>query len=638
VTLPTYRDYAEAIQNPHVSFKDQRLAVGQAALTKLGTPQASTGGFAIAFQLKSGGRAWAVRCFTHDSADLAGRYQAISSFLGSAPRTGFVPVEYLEQGVRVAGQWWPVTVMPWVQGTALNEWVQGHLGASAALISLRTRFAALVEQLEQSAVAHGDLQHGNVVIGPSGDLTLIDYDGMYVPALSGTKMPEGGQPNYQHPDRSKAAFGPGLDRFSAAVIWSALEVLSEDSRFWAKYDNGENLLFRADDFARPSDSAILADLRAHHSLAHVAERITRLAQAPVDRLPTLADVVAGRLPTVTRRPSTPLDPGISILPYQVVDLRRGDPAAFEGERLYLVGEVLGLIKGTTKYGDPYVFVRLGARGHEWMKIVVWSNVLYPLGWGAKGPLPKVGDVVGVTGFLTRFRGELQIELERPALFEALRDDEVQRATGSRWASAPPSSLRLTHPRVGDLVRHQVFGLGSVTGVKHDAVTIDFQKAGAKSIQYTKFYLELVQPAQRSGPGHGTGANVHTPPKVTPPPATPSKPTPPIGPASPGSADLGRTDADALNRLYGSTTGSSAPGLPGGSTPTPIRTSGAPKAAPQSPPAAPRDARPYLAAGALAALVAALAANLVAGPEAGVAAGAAAAIGSAAIAWSKIRSS
>ena len=37
-------------------------------------------------------------------------------------------------------------------------------------------------------MAHADLQHGNVILVPKGDqlaLKLIDYDGMYVPALAG---------------------------------------------------------------------------------------------------------------------------------------------------------------------------------------------------------------------------------------------------------------------------------------------------------------------------------------------------------------------------------------------------------------------------------------------------------------------
>jgi thiamine kinase-like enzyme len=36
--------------------------------------------------------------------------------------------------------------------------------------------------LNRAGVAHGDLQHGNILVA-NGKPKLIDYDGMYVPAL-----------------------------------------------------------------------------------------------------------------------------------------------------------------------------------------------------------------------------------------------------------------------------------------------------------------------------------------------------------------------------------------------------------------------------------------------------------------------
>ena len=562
MTLPTYRDYAEAVQNPGFSFQDQRLKSAQVVTTMLGTPQASTGGFAIAFQLRNGTHAWAVRCFTHDSADLGGRYGAISAFIRGGARPEFVEVDYLDDGVLVGGRWWPVTVMPWVRGMALNEWVQAHLGVAGALTSLRGRFGTLVARLEAHGAAHGDLQHGNVIVQQDGALTLIDYDGMFVPALAGRKMPEDGQPNYQHPQRPKASFGPGLDRFSAAVIWSALEVLDADPSYWLRYDNGENLLFRADDFARPEASTLIAELKGNAALAHVADRVARLSRAPIDRVPGLEDVIAGRLPTVVRRePETTADIA-GLLPYQVVDLRRGDPSAFEGERVFLVGETRELVWGRTRFGDPYVFVPLGAAGRTLVKLVIWSNVLGPLGWNpAAGP--RLGQVVGVTGMLTRYRGELQLELERPALFETLRSERVVTILGSPWSAPPPAKLRVTHPRIGDFVRHSIHGTGRVVGVKHDTVSIDFS-SGVKPIQYTKFFLELVEPARPAAVG-ATGTPGPTPttnlPPAAPTPGQPvgagasprsgkSKSTPAAGAHGSVPAAIAKQDADVLNALFG----------------------------------------------------------------------------------------
>ncbi len=46
-----------------------------------------------------------------------------------------------------------------------------------------------------------------------GQLALVDYDGMYV---EGLLIPpnEAGHPDYQHPERTRAHYGLGMDDFS----------------------------------------------------------------------------------------------------------------------------------------------------------------------------------------------------------------------------------------------------------------------------------------------------------------------------------------------------------------------------------------------------------------------------------------
>src|SRR2546430_4647189 len=56
--------------------------------------------------------------------------------------------------------------------------------------------------LFRSQVAHGDLQHGNILVR-GGSIQLVDYDGMWVPALKGRHATEIGHRAYQHPERSE---------------------------------------------------------------------------------------------------------------------------------------------------------------------------------------------------------------------------------------------------------------------------------------------------------------------------------------------------------------------------------------------------------------------------------------------------
>jgi hypothetical protein len=92
----------------------------------------------------------------------------------------------------------------------------------------------MIKTLQQASVAHGDLQHGNVfVVGE--ELRLVDYDGMYVPSLTGKTSHEIGHRNYQHPHRTERDFGPHLDTFSAWVIYASLIVPAIDSTLWHRF-------------------------------------------------------------------------------------------------------------------------------------------------------------------------------------------------------------------------------------------------------------------------------------------------------------------------------------------------------------------------------------------------------------------
>src|SRR6185312_15382803 len=94
-----------------------------------------------------------------------------------------------------------------------------------ALESVADQFRALVRGLGTAQIAHGDLQHGNIIVN-GAKLYLIDYDGLYVPGLPVSASNEIGHINYQHPDRSTQHVGPMVDRFSSIVIYLALKAVA----------------------------------------------------------------------------------------------------------------------------------------------------------------------------------------------------------------------------------------------------------------------------------------------------------------------------------------------------------------------------------------------------------------------------
>ena len=86
-------------------------------------------------------------------------------------------------------------------------------------------------------------------------------------------------------------FDGSLDRFSAAVIYTALTALAEEPALWSRYANGENLLFKRADFDDPPASPLFADLLVLANVRQLAERLQALCRAEYAALPALKDFV-----------------------------------------------------------------------------------------------------------------------------------------------------------------------------------------------------------------------------------------------------------------------------------------------------------------------------------------------------------
>lgn len=283
MNAPRGADYLEALQFPAECFRDPELAGGEPELTPLGLPKVMSGNVAGVFKMTgASGRTYAVRCFVRQFDDLPLRYAALTSRLGKASGTWRVGVEYQPEGIVVADRPHPIVKMAWSDATPLLPWIERHLWDSPALAYVATRFVTLMEQLRAAGIAHGDLQHGNILVAPGGDLRLVDYDGMYVPELA--RLPLGsnelGHRNYAHPLRTRDDFGPYLDAFPSWVVYASLAALSIDPLLWGRLDGGDEcLLFRAEDFADPARSHALAAFDASGD----------------DRLRALADAVRAQL-------------------------------------------------------------------------------------------------------------------------------------------------------------------------------------------------------------------------------------------------------------------------------------------------------------------------------------------------------
>lgn len=295
---PTGQEYGEVIQNPHLAFEDPELQAGRIETDRLGLPRPRSGNSAVVYRLDCGMRSWAVKCFTREVADQQRRYAAISAHLRASTSPYMVGFEYFGRGIRVRGRWFPILKMEWVSGDSLIRYVDNRLRDPSSIRGLAARWVAMVKALRAQGIAHGDLQHGNVLV-VGDDLKLVDYDGMFVPALAGAPAIEIGHPNYQHPERSSLPFGPTLDNFSAWSVYVSLIALSIDPslRSSAKADD-DCLLFRARDFAEPDCSRVLRTLEScqDEGLRFLIGVFGELLRLNADQVPPLdaAKIPVGR--------------------------------------------------------------------------------------------------------------------------------------------------------------------------------------------------------------------------------------------------------------------------------------------------------------------------------------------------------
>ncbi|QSQ19523.1 hypothetical protein JY651_29920 [Pyxidicoccus parkwayensis] len=265
--LPSDSDYQAALQHPRQAFADPELragvpeVMGSGALAGLPRPRA--GNFATVYKLRCGERDFAVRCFTRPiQQDQAVRYAEVIRHLSMNWMSSSVEVAFLSRGIQVQGHWFPIVKMEWVQGESLAAHVDKHHASPKALFDLAAAWLQLLEDLRRARVAHGDLQHGNVVVTPEG-LRLVDYDGMFVPALAGRTSHERGHANYQHPDRTPDFFDERMDSFSAWVVWASLVALAHEPSLWKRFHGGDDcLLFRKKDFVERERSALFKALLA----------------------------------------------------------------------------------------------------------------------------------------------------------------------------------------------------------------------------------------------------------------------------------------------------------------------------------------------------------------------------------------
>ena len=266
MNYPSISDYIEALRDAEDSLselKDLRLVYDDQ-----GHPIMSSGNFAVVFKMQTPtGQYHALKCFLRDQEERSERYRLITEELQYVQSTYLVKFRYLESELFVdvpntGGEEYPVLLMDWVDGIPLDQYLKTIINNNNSYEKdlLAYRFSLLARWLVSQPFAHGDLKPDNICVRDDGSLILLDYDGMYVPALSGRKPLEQGSPHYRHPLRSTLPFNEHIDDYSLSLILLSLRAIALDETLYVRYSSSEYLLLSEQDQLNPYTSPVFKEL------------------------------------------------------------------------------------------------------------------------------------------------------------------------------------------------------------------------------------------------------------------------------------------------------------------------------------------------------------------------------------------
>ena len=262
---PLISEYVRAIQDASNNLDE--LAHLVPVQDDHGEPYRSSGAFAVVFKMKDEqtGKCYALKCFTEEQEGRAEAYRQIADELEFVDSSYITSVKYLDKEIFVDSSCeedeFPVLLMDWIDGETMENYIAENYQDNYAMAMLCYRFCKMAAWLRSQPFAHGDIKPDNIMVRPDGSLTLVDYDGMFVPAMKGQKSPAIGTKDFSHPLRTVDDFDETIDDFALASIALSLKAVSLKPSLLDEYGAADRLLFSAEDYRDLSKSKVLAALQ-----------------------------------------------------------------------------------------------------------------------------------------------------------------------------------------------------------------------------------------------------------------------------------------------------------------------------------------------------------------------------------------
>ena len=258
--------YKQAIQDPCANL--DKLSRLTPVRGEDGEPYCIDGSKSVVFKMQNpeSGKYYALKCFAEipDSSEKL-RYKLIADELVMVDSPYFVHMRFIEDEIQAEISYpedrLPVLLMDWVDGETLAEYLADNYQYTFSMSILCYRFCKMAAWLHIQDFAHGDITPSHIMVRPDGTLTLIGYDGMFIPSMKGSLSSALLSSEFCHPKRKIDEFDEHIDDFSLISIALSLKAISLAPSLFDSYGSPERLLFTKEDYCKPEQSKVIASLQ-----------------------------------------------------------------------------------------------------------------------------------------------------------------------------------------------------------------------------------------------------------------------------------------------------------------------------------------------------------------------------------------
>ena len=290
--IPMTQDYIDAVAAR--DFIDVRLRKASFEKNIDGSLSFVQGREAIVFLAIISSEKFAVRFPRNmpwtQTAAYTGRLVTVGRHLHKHGVKHFAEFEVLPEAVRLPKGVFPALMMKWYSGDTLMAYLSRHLHDYDLLASLLRRFKTVCSINHRTGIVHGDIHSANIIVDRQGNISILDIDGIWIPAF-GQMKDNGGNRNWQHPLRMRNEIvTERVDYFAEMIVCATIYVAIYAPDVFKLYSDGESL-FRENDYSSSSDSQLLSELSKNFKCEPVVALVSKISSAhSLDEIPKVEKI------------------------------------------------------------------------------------------------------------------------------------------------------------------------------------------------------------------------------------------------------------------------------------------------------------------------------------------------------------